>query len=198
MCGANCHLLGESESPGSGAVEKRPVKHHHQTPGTQCQGPSNPRTLGTGSSSIEPSSTVPSSLEPVLEVWFAGCHADVGGGAVGDTVQCSLADISLQWMVNQVHDAQCGIKFDDGALKAAGIEGLTTTPSSSPEEGGEHFVQQGGNRWTVAKEDIGARVNDELDKKPAWWFLEILPVKYTWQKRDGTWESEWGHVPVKF
>ena len=178
MCRGNCHPLGESESPGSGAVEERSARHHHQIPVAQCRGSNDSRTLGAGDSSAEPPMAVPSSLESVLEVWFAGCHADVGGSAVEDTVQCSLADISLQWMVNQVHDAQCRIKFDDGALRAAGIEGLTTTSSSSPEEGGgEHFVQQGGNRWAVAEEDIGARVHDELDNKPTWWLLEILPVK---------------------
>jgi hypothetical protein len=30
----------------------------------------------------------------VLEVWFVGSHADVGGGSVPNTVQSSLANVS--------------------------------------------------------------------------------------------------------
>ncbi|KAI0333677.1 hypothetical protein GY45DRAFT_1244065 [Cubamyces sp. BRFM 1775] len=57
----------------------------------------------------------------VLEVWFAGCHADVGGGAVADDVTVSLSDITLRWMVREVVLAQCGIAFDDAALLRANI-----------------------------------------------------------------------------
>ncbi|EIW81218.1 hypothetical protein CONPUDRAFT_104467 [Coniophora puteana RWD-64-598 SS2] len=52
----------------------------------------------------------------VLEVWFAGCHSDVGGGNVGNDVKVSLAEITLRWMVEQVVMAQTGIRFDDEAL----------------------------------------------------------------------------------
>ena len=56
------------------------------------------------------------------EVWFAGCHSDVGGGAVKDTVRYSLGDISLRWMVKQVILSQCGIRFDAAALRRADID----------------------------------------------------------------------------
>jgi hypothetical protein len=68
---------------------------------------------------------------PVLEVWFAGCHSDVGGSAVEDSVRYSLADISLRWMVKQVVLSQCGIKFDDEALKLAHID-LPTVMLATP------------------------------------------------------------------
>ncbi|KAF9817319.1 hypothetical protein IEO21_03579 [Rhodonia placenta] len=57
----------------------------------------------------------------VLEVWFAGCHCDVGGSAVTDDTKLSLADITLHWMVRQIVLAQCGIVFDREALLLAGI-----------------------------------------------------------------------------
>ncbi|KAI0632336.1 hypothetical protein C8Q77DRAFT_1125094 [Trametes polyzona] len=57
----------------------------------------------------------------VLEVWFAGCHGDVGGGAVDDDVEVSLSDITLRWMVREVVLAQCGIAFDEAALVRANI-----------------------------------------------------------------------------
>ncbi|KAA1469715.1 hypothetical protein DENSPDRAFT_638958 [Dentipellis sp. KUC8613] len=52
----------------------------------------------------------------VKEVWFSGCHSDVGGGAVEDTAEYSLANVALNWMVREVMLAQCGILFDDAAL----------------------------------------------------------------------------------
>ncbi|KAI8971176.1 hypothetical protein BD414DRAFT_501210 [Trametes punicea] len=57
----------------------------------------------------------------VLEVWFAGCHGDVGGGAVANTVEVSLSDITLRWMVREVVLAQCGITFDEASLLRANI-----------------------------------------------------------------------------
>ena len=81
-------------------------------------------------------------LQSVEEVWFAGCHADVGGeypkswhqplsliltvsstgGTVADDCRYSLADISLRWMVKQVVLSQCGILFDLSALRRADID----------------------------------------------------------------------------
>ena len=55
------------------------------------------------------------------EVWFAGCHSDVGGGSVEDTFRYSLGDISLRWMVKQVRLSGCGIMFDPAALIRADI-----------------------------------------------------------------------------
>ncbi|KAF7792614.1 hypothetical protein EIP86_003711 [Pleurotus ostreatoroseus] len=57
----------------------------------------------------------------VKEVWFAGCHSDVGGGSVPNTTTHCLSDISLRWMVREAVLAQCGIQFDSDALERAGI-----------------------------------------------------------------------------
>ena len=81
-------------------------------------------------------------LQSVEEVWFAGCHSDVGGqystfyhvlsplipivsskgGTVADDCRYSLADIPLRWMVKQVVLSQCGILFDHNALRKADID----------------------------------------------------------------------------
>ena len=75
----------------------------------------------------------------VKEVWFIGghcggsrtsaylcahiahtqcsSHADVGGGAVPDTHEYLLSDIPLRWMVREVMLAQCGVLFDNTALR---------------------------------------------------------------------------------
>jgi len=58
----------------------------------------------------------------VVEVWFAGCHCDVGGGVVKDSTQYSLSNLSLRWMVKECIEAQCGVLFDAAGLRAIGIQ----------------------------------------------------------------------------
>jgi hypothetical protein len=79
----------------------------------------------------------------VQEAWFAGCHSDVGGGAVEDCP--SLTVISLQWMVKQVVISKGGIEFDATALRTTGIDAQT-----------------------LPEEDALADIHDELKIKPDW------------------------------
>ncbi|HJQ46692.1 MAG TPA: DUF2235 domain-containing protein [Amycolatopsis sp.] len=44
------------------------------------------------------------------QVWFAGCHSDVGGGYPDR----ALADLTLRWMVDRAQ--QCGLGFSPGAF----------------------------------------------------------------------------------
>ena len=57
----------------------------------------------------------------ILEVWFAGCHCDVGGGSVSNKIHNSLARIPLRWMIRQCFLTHSGIMFDSDALVSAGI-----------------------------------------------------------------------------
>ena len=43
------------------------------------------------------------------QVWFAGVHADIGGGYSAS--ERGLANVSLRWMVNRVNDT-CGLELD--------------------------------------------------------------------------------------
>ncbi|KAI9651727.1 MAG: hypothetical protein M1831_000510 [Alyxoria varia] len=57
--------------------------------------------------------------QDIEEVWFPGCHADIGGGwplATNETV--SLSHAPLVWMVREARTA--GAPFDEDALDAAG------------------------------------------------------------------------------
>ncbi|KAG1748599.1 hypothetical protein EDB19DRAFT_1682574 [Suillus lakei] len=65
----------------------------------------------------------------VMEVWFPGCHSDIGGGNVGNSVGVSLAQVTLRWMVEQVILSQCGIVFDEEALERVGMP-LSSFPIS--------------------------------------------------------------------
>ncbi|KAG8891539.1 hypothetical protein FRB99_003531, partial [Tulasnella sp. 403] len=52
----------------------------------------------------------------VRELWFAGCHADVGGGSMRNNVEHTLANPSLMWMVNELVVAAPDILFKQGAF----------------------------------------------------------------------------------
>ncbi|KAJ7206376.1 hypothetical protein GGX14DRAFT_568347 [Mycena pura] len=64
----------------------------------------------------------------VLEVWFAGCHCDVGGGSVANDTRHSLARIPLRWMVRECFKAKTGIMFDAARLLELGLEPATLHP----------------------------------------------------------------------
>jgi len=64
-----------------------------------------------------------SSLETdVLEVWFAGCHCDIGGGSVPNDTRHSLARIPLRWMIRQCFLTNTGIRFHAELLKTVGLD----------------------------------------------------------------------------
>ncbi|KAF9644334.1 hypothetical protein BDM02DRAFT_3213730 [Thelephora ganbajun] len=191
-------------------VQRLSSEEQHRVPGVDRGVPSSPKALsperrvlsGTSSEVLTTSEPLPA----VQEVWFVGCHADVGGSAVEDTVRYSLADISLRWMVKQVILSQCGIRFDAAALKRADIDVATialagavlpTSPSSSGGNGSGGYITRKGKERDVEEqnwpreEDVLADIHDELKIHPLWWILEIVPMKFKWQEADGTWKSEW-------
>ncbi|CAK5284887.1 unnamed protein product [Mycena citricolor] len=64
----------------------------------------------------------------VLEVWFAGCHCDVGGGSVPNDTRNSLARIPLRWMIRECFKADTGIIFDTSRLQELGLDPSTLYP----------------------------------------------------------------------
>ena len=110
-----------------GIVVQRHSSHgQHQIRGAGRRVPTSSKALGPGRKGPPTASPAPSRraepLPAVQEVWFTGCHSDVGGGGVRDTVRYSLGDISLRWMVKQVILSQCGIRFDAAAMRRADID----------------------------------------------------------------------------
>lgn len=63
-----------------------------------------------------------------LEVWFAGSHADVGGGAVPNEERHMLSRIPLRWMIRQCFECNTGIIFDSASLAEIGIDVPTVWP----------------------------------------------------------------------
>ncbi|KAK0457570.1 uncharacterized protein EV420DRAFT_1271376 [Desarmillaria tabescens] len=68
----------------------------------------------------------------VEEVWFAGCHCDVGGGSMKNSMRYSLARITLQWMIRECFKVETGIMFDSDHLREIGIDPATLYPSVKP------------------------------------------------------------------
>ncbi|KXT01627.1 hypothetical protein AC578_8024 [Pseudocercospora eumusae] len=64
----------------------------------------------------------------VHEVWFTGCHADVGGGAVKNEVRHKLSQIPLRWMIRQCFECNTGIIFKTHRLAEEGIDVHTLWP----------------------------------------------------------------------
>lgn len=58
----------------------------------------------------------------VLEVWFAGAHADVGGGAVRNETRHVLARIPLRWMIRETFRCNTGILYKRDALAETGLD----------------------------------------------------------------------------
>ncbi|KAL9711343.1 hypothetical protein Ac2012v2_005887 [Leucoagaricus gongylophorus] len=104
----------------------------------------------------------------VLEVWFAGCHTDIGGSAVPNDMPQGLSDITLRWMLREIVKSQCGILFNDDALREAGIV-LVMDDSAIKDQDSEDALRP---------------LHDGLKQ---WWILEVLPMKFMWQDLSGKW-----------
>ncbi|PWN41652.1 hypothetical protein IE81DRAFT_324280 [Ceraceosorus guamensis] len=64
-----------------------------------------------------------------LEVWFAGAHADVGGGAVGNDTRHALSNIPLRWMIRQTFACDTGILYNADVLADYGMDVHTLYPT---------------------------------------------------------------------
>jgi len=115
-----------------------------------------------------------------LEVWFSGCHSDVGGGSVPNDTLHSLENITLRWMVREIIASGCGIRFDDAALARNYISPMVPPVARGPSTSAKPDVD-------IA--DASQKLDDELVKNPLWWILEILPLTFAWQDAKGVWHK---------
>lgn len=68
----------------------------------------------------------------VKEVWFMGCHADVGGGAVPNNERHMLSRIPLRWMIRQCFECETGILFNTAVLAENGLDIRSVWPVYQP------------------------------------------------------------------
>lgn len=150
----------------------------------------------------------------VEEVWFAGCHCDVGGGAVKNEVRNSLARISLRWMVRECFKIGTGILFDRKMFKYIGMDPESVWPevktrpppvhefSGTPPPSTRPFLTLPGDNGAPVEDnsfvseeeedlaDAKSDINDMLEIAKSWWIMELVPQKIKFQKDDDTWTSK--------
>ncbi|KAJ3795996.1 hypothetical protein GGU11DRAFT_686682 [Lentinula aff. detonsa] len=141
----------------------------------------------------------------VEEVWFAGCHCDIGGGAVKNNTRNSLARIPLRWMIRECFKVCTGIIFHRELLKQVGLDpdalwphfkerpppvtldqipnGLASAGSSGRQQQNALFADFISEEYEDIKDALSP-INDMLMTDPGWWILECLPYKIKYQKKE--------------
>jgi hypothetical protein len=90
--------------------------------------------------------------QDVREVWFSGCHADVGGGGGND----ETSDIALRWMLGEAANEGLGLNPRGRAFLGAPLSTEKPVPSDSHTAGWKRIerlprlaIDNGGN-WPRA------------------------------------------------
>ncbi|PWN31140.1 hypothetical protein BDZ90DRAFT_248796 [Jaminaea rosea] len=149
----------------------------------------------------------------VEEVWFAGSHADVGGGAVPNSERHQASRIPLRWMIRETFKCNTGLLYRTDVLAEHGLDVETlypkVLPRSEPAVGpSPNYLERHarGDLPTLdsrrsmvrgAHEDYFdsiASLNDQLKQAKVWWILELAwPIKYRIQdKETGIWRKKIG------
>jgi uncharacterized protein (DUF2235 family) len=118
----------------------------------------------------------PHHAQDVLQVWFPGVHADIGGGYTGDD-HPGLGAISLAWMVREAEAT--GIAVDDHEQRRLGWRKHLAAPP------GKLSVQ------AVTTEFINEPMHDEVAAHRHWQLAEALPIPRWVATTDGEWERSW-------
>ncbi|KAL1749282.1 hypothetical protein HDZ31DRAFT_59566 [Schizophyllum fasciatum] len=138
----------------------------------------------------------------VLEVWFAGCHCDVGGGAVANETRHSLARIPLRWMIRQCFLLETDILFHRDLLHKVGLDPETLWPVVRPKNEIKRKTSSSASSSAAStkgdahpfeceeeedERDAVSPAYDQLTIRPHWWILEFIPAKVRYQLGDDTW-----------
>jgi uncharacterized protein (DUF2235 family) len=153
----------------------------------------------------------------VKEVWFTGCHADVGGGSHPTDRLSSLSFVPLRWMIKECILCKTGIQFDldylqevldfdferlleDMKEKDIKIKDLGEGYADLQKYVSENDLHHPANKSIIFHEhqtlrqrfrshasDILDDIFDQLILVWFWWVLEIIPMLYTYQNQQGDW-----------
>jgi uncharacterized protein (DUF2235 family) len=100
--------------------------------------------------------------QDIKNVWFAGVHADVGGGYLPE--ESGLAKVAFEWMVREA--MACGLAVDNAALARE----LTQTGAPPDAAGQLHDSLRGG--WRLV-EFVPTRRYSFEEKRWLWHFFEF-------------------------
>lgn len=131
--------------------------------------------------------------QDIQEVWFPGCHADIGGGFTrADSETWMLSHAPLVWMVQEASKA--GLEFDPIKMARANCH-----PDGVDEYGDRYICEDTAERFHSALSDsyINGLIHDCLvpghgvSKSLAlgWNICEYLPFRRMDLQEDGTWKA---------
>jgi uncharacterized protein (DUF2235 family) len=107
------------------------------------------------------------------QVWFAGVHADIGGGYA--EAQSGLAKFPLRWMLDEAQAA--GLRISD-TMRRHLVEGNKVP----------------GGQMSYARPDATAPLHRSL--KGLWWPLEFWPKKTKYRRWPGRWGLFGFYLPL--
>ncbi|KAJ6523506.1 hypothetical protein DFH09DRAFT_1047209 [Mycena vulgaris] len=151
----------------------------------------------------------PTQPTDVDEVWFSGCHSDVGGGLVANETEHTLARIPLRWMVRECFKTHSGIMFDSEGLQRIGLDPgslyphvtprppplpagnlqIRSIPSARDEYQAQRVLASLETPSVVPRIEEEADLydalspfHDQLQRSWFWWFLEFFQPEYYQRK----------------
>ncbi|KRQ94261.1 hypothetical protein CQ12_17945 [Bradyrhizobium jicamae] len=102
---------------------------------------------------------VNAAAQDILQVWFAGVHADIGGGY--PEKESGLSKYPLLWMIDEA--TKCGLKVNQATVNQLAWG-----------------VPRKGSPFSYVVPDIRGDLHTSL--KGAWWLLEYLPKSATYKE----------------
>jgi uncharacterized protein (DUF2235 family) len=116
----------------------------------------------------------PTDKQDVLQVWFPGVHADIGGGYTGDSSP-GLAGIPLAWMIREARAA--GVEFDtEQEQRLVWPRQLAPPPELTVE--------------AVTEQYANADQHDEIKAHLHWRIVEQLPLPRSRRLDEHRWKRE--------
>ncbi len=143
--------------------------------------------------------------QDIEEVWFAGCHTDIGGGRkVDEDEEYALSHVPLVWMVNEAQDA--GLRFDPEKKKLFRCfvdpgDGCLAHSEKGNQQETDEISQFKSALWRAA---TTSRIHDFLrygqgvpwSTVLSWKIVEYLPLRRMGLQEDGTWRVIRWPVPL--
>ena len=97
--------------------------------------------------------------QDILQVWFAGVHADIGGGY--PEKQSGLSKYPLLWMIDEA--AKCGLQVNQATVNQLAWG-----------------IQRKGSPFSYVVPDVRGDLHTSL--RGAWWILEYIPKRATYKE----------------
>ena len=107
--------------------------------------------------------------QDILQVWFAGVHADIGGGY--PEKQSGLSKYPLLWMIDEA--TKCGLKVNQATVNQLAWG-----------------IQRKGSPYSYVAPDVRGELHTSL--RGLWWILEYLP-KSAWYREWPARKSYFGY-----